>query len=118
MNKRLKRIVRKAFRGQKDESGIAARAILFSALQGKAEDGKVAMYIWQMDCDCASWSYHEIVPASVQFIEGYLDEIYANAEGRVSWHLVKPSEVPAKEAPSRDHALEAYEDGHPHVVYL
>lgn len=116
MNKSLRRTIRRICKDSRDESTIGTRSRMMEALQSKAENGQVAIYVWQMDCDCSSWSYHDVLPAKVFAIDQYIDQVYANAEGEVRWYFVKPSEVPEKEEPSRDHLLEAFEDGHPHYI--
>ena len=101
-----------------DISRIGERARLAKAISAKQRDGFVGLSVWQMDCDCASWTSFEVLKANTMVVDHYLDDLHANAEGRVSWHFVTPQEARDSVGEHRDHALEAFEDGHPHVVYI
>lgn len=48
-------------------------------------------------------------------VQRAIDAVYEGAEGRVSWWLTSPADVPERD--ERDHALEAFEEGHAHVIY-
>lgn len=70
-----------------------------------------------MDCDCASSDSIRLYPAhAVRRIEREIDRLYECAEGPVRWHLCEPEKAAGFKSTRRDHALEAFEDGHPHYV--
>jgi hypothetical protein len=94
---------------------IAENARTVARIAALAEYGLVGLSVTQMDCDCSQWSTLEAIPAQRVYLERELQRIYENAEGPVSWGLCEPPARP--EYHSRDLALEAFEDGHPHVVY-
>lgn len=80
------------------------------------EGGFVAIYSSGMDCDCSSWENrrHRVVPATVKDVEEAFDDILNWADGPMSLWVDRPSAQ--YEVSHRDLALEAFEDGHPHVV--
>lgn len=84
-----------------------------------AENGQVAIMGNGMDCDGSAWEdrFYCLLPAIPMAIQRWLDEKYSDAEGPESYWLVKPSEVEEYEEENRDLALEAFEDGHAHVLY-
>jgi hypothetical protein len=93
---------------------LAEKAELALSIQALEKGGKVQLVVWQMDCDCASWTSGIVVNATVAHVQATLNDIYNNAEGPVRWNLASPDfKVERNE---RDHALEAHEDGHPHSV--
>jgi len=71
---------------------------------------------WGMDCDCVQYHYERNIPApTVIAFERDRDSMYEWADGPCNLGIGEPVDEP--ENHSRDLALEAYEDGHPHVVY-
>jgi len=116
----LRQAISRAIRNsdRSDTSNIARRARLVDRIQENTEDGQVALHIWQMDCDCASWEQYKILPAIPVAVNRYIDRLYYDAEGPVRISFILPSETDEPLAPPRDHALEAFEDGHPHVVHV
>lgn len=99
---------------------LAERATLKRAIAVFAENGRVALHTTGMDCDCVEYSgvARSSIPAQVVAVEREIQGIYDAADGPVSVGLMKPSEAAACESISRDLALEAFEDGHPHCVRL
>ena len=120
MRDAMKKTLRKVCRGSRDESVIAVRARALAHINEVQEHGRVVVHIWQMDCDCASWDSFENLPAKMKVIEDYIDRAYYGAEGPVRVSVISPSEEPEDEDKprSRDHALEAFEDGHPYSIRL
>lgn len=99
------------------EDVLANKANARAYIDSKAQDGKLAIHVWQMDCDCASWDYLKVVPAnSLVAIEAFMNDVYDNAEGPVRISYCSPDACKDFKSESRDHALEAFEDGHPHYV--
>lgn len=87
-------------------------------IAARNRNGHIYVYVWQMDCDCASWDSMYCMPATYEAFDKFCDGIYENAEGRVSIHISTQEEYRKFRPSSRDHALEAFEDGHPHSVHV
>ena len=103
----------------RDCSWLAERERIARRVYAHAEAGEVGLSVWQMDCDCASWTSYYILPAVPVIIERKLDDLYQYAEGPVSASICFPSLLRDQEPPPpRDHALEAYENGHPYSIHL
>jgi hypothetical protein len=83
-----------------------------------AEGGRVALVNGGRDCDCATWANtYSLVPATVAEVDNWVERFYHWAEGP-QWHYIeRPSVARKLEEEHRDLALEAFEDGHQHVVY-
>jgi len=70
-----------------------------------------------MDCDCVQYSGHmHKCEATLAGLEKLYYEINAWADGPFSLHPVTEEEREEIRLQSRDLAMEAHEDGHPHVV--
>ena len=70
-----------------------------------------------MDCDCVKYE-DSTTCASQSDFEEWENELYEYAEGTVWARQVSKAEYDKFSPSSRDLALEAYEDGHPHIVYV
>lgn len=94
----------------------AERAVRIAERQ---EGGEVAIVYGGVDCDGGRWDdCTAIVPATVVAVEHWLNDYYDGAEGP-QWHrLSRPSSARELTRSSRDLALEAFEDGHAHVIYV
>lgn len=77
----------------------------------------MAVEVAGMDCDCSQFSYLTYIPATRAEYEREAQSLYDWADGPLSVSPVPAGEVDNFKAYSRDLALEAFEDGHPHVVY-
>lgn len=109
---------RRMIRERQAPDWMQKRWELFCLLSDCAEHGEVAVVTAGMDCDCSCWSGRvSILPANVMFVERWLNEFYDSAEGPQSHEIMRPSEARSIKSSSRDLALEAFEDGHAHVVY-
>ncbi len=75
----------------------------------------VALICSSRDCDMCEGTTRRLVEAKVSAVERAMDRDFEWAEGPVRHWIQRPSD--AFEAESRDRALEAFEDGHPHVIY-
>ncbi len=78
--------------------------------------------VWSgMDCDCSAYSnkvrFIDVTYDAKFVVEDHILKAYEYADGPCNWFLMKPSEAERLTYHSRDLALEAFEDGHPHVVY-
>ena len=115
----LLRVGRSKLHDQESRDTLAMRAALADNVRKAAVSGWVGVYVWQMDCDCASWDGLTIMPAhALRQIEKRIDDLYANAEGPVRWNFTDPYRASDFIPTHRDHALEAFEDGHPHYVTI
>ena len=96
---------------------INNRVKLKRVLDNNSEDGMIAMIDTGMDCDCVSWRgvYHMPTP-SVSKVVLLENEQQEYAEGPCSLNWGKPSEHSTGRQ-TRDHIMEAHENGHPHVIY-
>lgn len=78
----------------------------------------IAMVNGGMDCDCSKWDNAvSLVRATVKACDAWVEAFYSGAEGPQWFCVERPSVAAELERSSRDLALEAFEDGHPHVVY-
>lgn len=91
------------------------RARLAEKLREAQVNGLVSFNTDNMDCDCAQWTAGSVVKAQPFLVWHMVEELSDNAEGLTSYWIAGPDECVSYQ--SRDLALEAFEDGHPHVVY-
>ena len=86
-------------------------------LESMAEGGKIAVVHWGMDCDCSRWSDRVVIlPAHPVAMERWENDFYNNAEGPQGHYFTSPSDAERLTPESRDLALEAFENGHPHAI--
>lgn len=98
---------------------LAARAELRSTLDRLAEDGRIAIVHGGLDCDGVQVSgCVDTLPAQAMAVERWRDRMHAQAEGPLWGHLEAPSATRGIRRHSRDLALEAFEDGHPHCMHV
>jgi hypothetical protein len=97
---------------------LSDRPRMKGIIQQYEEDGKIAIVYGGMDCDGCKWDgCVDIVPAQLVHVESWISHYYEWAEG-YQWHdFAKPSQAKHLEESHRDLAMEAHEDGHPHVLY-
>jgi hypothetical protein len=98
---------------------INERAQYRAILDRCVEDGKIGVLRSGRDCDCVSYDSSRIVdaPSGAVAFQREEDEHYSWLEGPESTSWAKPSQT-IVQYHSRDLALEAFEDGHPHVIYV
>ena len=120
-NRRLKRIYRTYSRESrllKKNDILTSRMVMGQYIDSQSENGQVFLTITSTDCDCFTSSYvtgpHT---ASVMVIDRLITELYDGAEGPTFIDVVSPSYAKDFVGHSRDMALEAHENGHPHYVY-
>jgi hypothetical protein len=82
-----------------------------------SENGEVGVAWDETDCDMCRATGVNVMPAIPVLVYRWIDKKYEHAEGPFHWNLVTPTQAKGIEPSSRDLALEAFEDGHPHVVY-
>ena len=112
----LRRLVKKILR-RVAEDPLEARASLKERIDSCAEDGFILIVESGMDCDGSAWSGRtRLLPASVVVFEYAYNDRAEWADGPFSWVIHKPSEKTSFSESHRDLALEAFENGHPHVL--
>ena len=120
INKRMRRMIRQIVKQRTYDTidPLASKQRLLEKIQRRAEGGKVAMVYGGIDCDgvrvdnCVS-----MLPASDAVVDRWLTQLYDDAEGPTWAHVAAPSETADLHRETRDLALEAFEDGHPHILY-
>jgi hypothetical protein len=127
---RLSRILRREGRSMSDWFGgcrgrsahidhlINDRARLAAEMGDYAEGGEVITVWGGMDCDGSQFAgvcrRHN---ALVVEVWKYIEDRYNWADGPTGYYFAQPSVAGGIEESHRDLALEAFEDGHPHVLY-
>lgn len=113
---KLWRTVRKYDRPSRvDDSILAERAQIAQEIRDCTEEGMVCVVTSGRDCDMSEFTWVQLVAnLSPMKFWGDRQDSYYWADGPMHIGICKPSERP--EAYSRDLALEAFEDGHPHIV--
>jgi hypothetical protein len=93
------------------------RQTRIAAIRDKAESGKIAM-IWSgRDCDGVRYSGSVyIVDATAYAVDAEEAHTLNWADGPCRFYLERPSIACGVEYESRDLALEAFEEGHPHLI--
>lgn len=98
---------------------INRRAHALAWIAPKLEAGQIGIVRRGMDCDCTQYQSEYVAPFKgiVHFLlaedthEQWLD-------GPEATSYMRPSDVRDGFHASRDRALEAYEDGHPHLILV
>ena len=93
-----------------------ARQSLISRIAELQVDGQVA--VWESGRDCDSVRYRGfkcLIPATVQEFDALYEHESNWADGPFSLWVESPERE--HEYHSRDLGMEAFEDGHPHVIY-
>lgn len=97
----------------------------WSALSGDNEipktcDCQTTTYVIYggMDCDCVKYVDRTTFKSRAEFLDWKQHYQDHEAEGPFWAHQVSKAEFDDLYPESRDLALEAYEDGHPHIVYV
>ena len=96
---------------------LQRKAKLKAELDACTVNGVYARVTCGMDCDCVKFKRIRHVPNNG--IMAYIrdeEHAYKWADGPIGIYIENPVECP-EEYQSRDLALEAFEDGHPHSVY-
>lgn len=84
-----------------------------------AENGKVLIVESGRDCDCVEYDGKcYTIDASIDAYSKLYDEIADWADGPFWLSMDRPSNAHKYKYTSRDRILEAFEDGHPHLVYV
>lgn len=96
----------------------AENAELRATLNKYVVDGKLGVVRSGMDCDCTQYHHEQVVdaPATVAAFKRWVDQHNESLDGPETMYFRRPQDVEPQYR-SRDLALMAYEDGHPHVVH-
>jgi len=76
----------------------------------------IGIVVWQRDCDCAEWTSFDTLPANKKAMDKYVNDLYANAEGPVSFHWCDIRDKATFQPHSRDRVMEAFENGSNYAV--
>lgn len=98
---------------------INDRSAWKAAIDAATVNGKVGVVVSGRDCDGCSY-YRERVRPAPSSVVAWLREYehhFQWLDGPETTTFVRPDLVEDGLSESRDLALEAFEDGHPHVVY-
>jgi hypothetical protein len=110
----MKRIVA----GRQRSDWLAGRQQLAAAIAAKAENGKVLVVESGRDCDGVQyWGNTRTIAASVMSFIAFEKHTAKWADGPFYLDIERPSAENGICAGSRDLGMEAFEDGHPHVLY-
>ena len=97
---------------------LAEKAQYIDRLNRYAEDGQILLVWSGMDCDCVQFSGDvQRCKATFYAVEKAIEDTLHYAEGPMHFYFERPSARDEIVRTSRDLVLEAFEDGHPHVVY-
>jgi hypothetical protein len=120
IRKLMHRHMREAVELKSRGSTVAENAEVRAILDRSWVDGKIGVAVSGMDCDCSAYSrqYTVELPNSVHAFKRWFDEHVSWLDGPESQRFMRPDQVDKTQNWSRDLALEAFEDGHPHVVYM
>ena len=103
-------------RDKNDLLEIKNREIL--KIKKYAENGRVLIVYGGRDCDGSqSDGYTELLDAGYYSTQKFIDNLYEGADGPIWYEYAKPSDAENITVETRDLALEAYENGHNHIIY-
>jgi len=94
------------------------RQSFLASIRRCAEGGKVAVVWGGRDCDGVRFSGDvRLVDATPAAVDEHIDHTYQWADGPMGYTIMQPSVALGVRYTIRDLTLEAFEDGHPHVIY-
>lgn len=93
-------------------------AAIRSCLDRNTIDGKIGVIVQGMDCDCCAYRREYVTESwsSVAAFKKHWSEHCDYLDGPETQNFCQPTEVEKCNNYSRDLALEAYENGHPHRI--
>lgn len=114
--KALKKLAPYAAKGNRRDP-MAHRAALAEQIAAHAEGGQIGIWWESTDCDHTRATGFDLIPAQPMALVRWVYRFYDRAEGPQTWSLAGPGEAEGGVHDVRDLALEAFEDGHPHLIY-
>ena len=96
---------------------INMKARIEAEILENARDGEVPVLMWGRDCDMCESTSARLIPANVRAFLDMRRDMIENAEGPCSLEVISWRDYEKFEPSFRDRALEAFEDGHPGVIY-
>ena len=116
--KEFYRAMRDFLRDRAPDDYLAERVQLKKVIDSNVEDGKVIILEEGMDCDGVAFTNRkykvQAIPAAVRYA---MEKIHNDAEGTCSLRVVSPTVGNASKRTQRDLGMEAFENGHPGVIY-
>lgn len=96
---------------------INSRAALKKVIDAHAVNGMIGIVESGRDCDCVEYVHPRApIPATIFHFKQLEARTAEGADGPFHLTITTPAEAEATEHESRDLALEAFEDGHPHSI--
>lgn len=112
----IRRVCREAFRSRIEP--LLQRMKLKARIAVLQEQGAIAIIHGGIDCDGGRWDNRVVMAAAtVAAVERWSNQYKARAEGPQWQTLEKPTLAKDLTEDSRDLGLEAFEDGHSHVLF-
>lgn len=118
ISKKNRRIIRRAVKMIPGRDELAAKWRLAQYIERHKEDGEILIVENGRDCDGAEWRDRTFrMKANVLvYLKAYEDKAQW-ADGPFYWEIERMSNRSKYRMSTRDLALEAFEDGHDHVIY-
>lgn len=114
---RLRRSLRRMFRSARPDP-LQLKLPLALKISKAAEGGQIAVIESGMDCDGVRyWGDVTLIPATLTHFENHWRKRAKWSDGPFDLEIARPSEALQLRSGSRDLALEAFEDGHPHCLF-
>ena len=107
----------KSIYDDKRDDALVYKARVARKIEENRVGNELYVYVWSRDCDMCEGSSRYTIPASVLAYEKFCNDQYECAEGPMRINIMSRTEYDEFEPHFRDLALEAFENGHPHVVY-
>jgi hypothetical protein len=115
---KFQRLMKRLVAGKQRSDWLKSRQQLALDIAAKAEDGMVLVVESGRDCDGVQyWGRTSTIPAAVMSFIALETHTAKWADGPFRLDIERPSMEKGIDAGSRDLGMEAFEDGHPHVLY-
>jgi hypothetical protein len=115
MLRRFLRLTKK--RGRFDP--LAHKLEIVKKIKNFAENGEVLLIESGRDCDGVEYGGRTcLMDANFVSVNAYIEKAEDWADGAIYFEFDRPSNAENYSRSSRDLTLEAYENGHPHVIYI
>jgi len=123
LTNKMKRLVRHIARQGRHcgvrQDYLAEREALVTRIRERQEDGYVYLVSGGRDCDGVQWEgMKTLVKAVPRQIEQRMDVALEWADGPMHFSILSPTDGEEVRYTSRDLGMEAFENGHNHVIYV